>query len=101
EKSARFRLDTLNLGEHNSGFRLINSDGDSLSGLIVDKYADLLVVTVHSFGIWRHLDAIIQRLHAVVGTKRAMIKISSSSVGEDGMPEEAPKSGIESVQIVE
>jgi 23S rRNA (cytosine1962-C5)-methyltransferase len=36
----------LRLPERTDAFRVINSDGDGLSGLIVDKYADVLSIEV-------------------------------------------------------
>jgi 23S rRNA (cytosine1962-C5)-methyltransferase len=36
----------LRLPEHTDAFRVINSDGDGLSGLIVDKYGDVLSIEV-------------------------------------------------------
>src|ERR1700694_2097492 len=36
-----------------TAYRLINSEGDGLPGLIVDRFADMLVVQVHTSGIER------------------------------------------------
>ncbi len=38
----------LRLPERTDAFRVINSDGDGLSGLIVDKYADVLSIEVRA-----------------------------------------------------
>ncbi|MBN2620238.1 class I SAM-dependent rRNA methyltransferase [candidate division WOR-3 bacterium] len=50
--------------KHNS-FRAVFSESDGLPGLIVDRYADGFVVQVHSFGIERHkqhvLDVLIEQ----------------------------------------
>jgi 23S rRNA (cytosine1962-C5)-methyltransferase len=53
---------------------VVNSDGDGLGGLIVDRYGETLAVSVHSLGLWRRLDSIIARLHSILGAKRAVLK---------------------------
>jgi 23S rRNA (cytosine1962-C5)-methyltransferase len=42
----RYAGQVLRLPEHTDAFRVINSDGDGLSGLIVDKYGDVLSIEV-------------------------------------------------------
>ena len=46
----------------NNSFRLINAESDGLPGLIVDKYADLLVIQLLSAGPERWKDTIIRNL---------------------------------------
>jgi 23S rRNA (cytosine1962-C5)-methyltransferase len=36
-----------------TGFRLVHGEGDSLPGLVVDRYAETAVVQCHSAGMWR------------------------------------------------
>lgn len=45
------------LGEHQA-CRLINSESDSLSGLIVDRFHDHLTIQPTSLGMWKRLDSI-------------------------------------------
>lgn len=45
-----------------SGYRLINSEGDNIPGLIVDKYGDYLVIQVGTLGIEKIKDFIISVL---------------------------------------
>ncbi|MEZ6106283.1 MAG: class I SAM-dependent rRNA methyltransferase [Pirellulaceae bacterium] len=45
------------LGEHQA-CRLINSEADGLSGLIVDRFHDHLTIQPTGLGMWRRLDAI-------------------------------------------
>jgi 23S rRNA (cytosine1962-C5)-methyltransferase len=48
------RRDLLQLDAHTDAWRVIHSEGDGLSGLVVDRYADLLVVEFFSAGMFRH-----------------------------------------------
>src|SRR5947209_3805649 len=43
-------------------YRLINSEGDGLPGLIVDRYADILVAQIHTAGMERLRPLLIEAL---------------------------------------
>ena len=48
------RRDVLKLDDVSDAWRVVHSEGDGLSGLVVDRYADLLVVQFFSAGMFRH-----------------------------------------------
>ena len=48
------RRDLLRLDETTDAWRVVHSEGDGLSGLVVDRYDDLLVVEFFSAGAFRH-----------------------------------------------
>ncbi len=48
------RRDLLRLDEVSDAWRVVHSEGDGLSGLVVDRYGDLLVVEFFSAGAFRH-----------------------------------------------
>jgi len=75
ERACVLRQDTLRLQETSDAYRLIHSDADSLSGLIVDRYADVLSIEVHSLGIYLRLPKIIEQLHQRVGTSRQIVQV--------------------------
>lgn len=75
ERALDLRLNILNLPERTDAFRVINSDGDGLSGLIVDKFNDVLSIEVHSLGIFKRLPAWLQIMHQRLGTKRTIIEV--------------------------
>ncbi len=56
-------------------YRVISSDADSLSGLIVDKYGDTLCVEIHSLGVHKRIARWLPRLHQRLGTKRATVRV--------------------------
>lgn len=47
------RRDLLGLDHVSDAWRVVHSEGDGLSGLIVDRYADTLVIEYFSAGMWR------------------------------------------------
>jgi 23S rRNA (cytosine1962-C5)-methyltransferase len=53
-EAAALRRHTLRLDEETDAWRVVHSEGDGLSGLVVDRYGDLLVVEFFSAGMFRH-----------------------------------------------
>lgn len=76
DRALDLRLDRLRLPEMTDTFRAVHSDGDGLSGLIVDKFADVLSVEVHSLGVWQRLPHWLPHLHARLGTRREVVDVS-------------------------
>lgn len=74
-RAVRFRREALKLDEVADAYRLVNSDGDGLSGLIVDRYAETLLCEVTSLGMAQRLPAWIPLLHACAGTSRARVHV--------------------------
>lgn len=58
------RRDVLRLDETTDAWRVVHSEGDGLSGLVVDRYGDLLVVEYFSAGMFRHREWIYDALRA-------------------------------------
>ena len=52
--AVRLRREVLKLDAVGDAWRVVHSEGDGLSGLVVDRYADLLVVEFFSAGMFRH-----------------------------------------------
>jgi 23S rRNA (cytosine1962-C5)-methyltransferase len=58
------RRDVLKLDDVSDAWRVVHSEGDGLSGLVVDRYGDLLVVEFFSAGMFRHREWIYDALKA-------------------------------------
>lgn len=58
------RRDVLRLDEVSDAWRVVHSEGDGLSGLVVDRYGDLLVVEYFSAGAFRYREWIYDALRA-------------------------------------
>lgn len=56
------RREVLKLDAISNAWRVVHSEGDGLSGLVVDRYDDLLVVEFFSAGMWRHREWIFNAL---------------------------------------
>ena len=75
----------LGFGE---SFRAVFSEGDGLPGLIVDKYADTLVVQSLTAGIDGMLDLVLAALRDVYGPKTIVLRNDTSSRELEGLGQE-------------
>src|ERR1700754_2107075 len=57
-KAVALRRELLSLDEVSDAWRVVHSEGDGLSGLVVDRYANSLVVEYFAAGMWRFREAI-------------------------------------------
>src|SRR6185312_16969660 len=57
-EAVALRRDLLKLDAVTDAYRLIHSEGDGLSGLVVDRFADTLVVEYFSAGMFKQRDLI-------------------------------------------
>ncbi|WP_454827865.1 class I SAM-dependent rRNA methyltransferase [Pseudoxanthomonas wuyuanensis] len=56
------RREVLKLDEVSDAWRVVHAEGDGLSGLVVDRYGDLIVVEFFSAGMFRHREWIYEAL---------------------------------------
>jgi 23S rRNA (cytosine1962-C5)-methyltransferase len=61
-----------------SSFRVVNAEGDFLSGLIVDKYGDVLVVQISSLGMDQRKAMIVEALQGLL-SPRAIVERSEAA----------------------
>ena len=61
-EAVNLRRNILKLDEASNAWRVFHSEGDGISGLVVDRYDDLLVVEFFSAGAWRHREWIFNAL---------------------------------------
>ncbi|MDR7191964.1 class I SAM-dependent rRNA methyltransferase [Luteimonas terrae] len=61
-EAVSLRRDVLKLDEVSNAWRVVHSEGDGMSGLVVDRYGDLLVVEFFSAGMFRHREWIYEAL---------------------------------------
>ena len=61
-EAVQLRRDILKLEQTSNAWRVFHSEGDGISGLVVDRYDDLLVVGFFSAGAWRHREWIFNGL---------------------------------------
>jgi 23S rRNA (cytosine1962-C5)-methyltransferase len=63
-QAVELRRSVLNIDEISNAWRVVHSEGDGISGLVVDRYDDLLVVEFFSAGAFRYREWIYNALKA-------------------------------------
>jgi 23S rRNA (cytosine1962-C5)-methyltransferase len=61
-RAIQLRREFLQLDKVADSYRLVNSEGDALSGLVVDRFADTLVIEFFAAGMFRTREAIFAAL---------------------------------------
>lgn len=69
------RRDVLKLEENTNAYRLIHAEGDGITGLVVDRYDDVLSAEVFSLGIYQRIGPILDLLEPLVGTKHRRVHV--------------------------
>ena len=63
--AVQLRREVLKLDEVGNAWRVFHSEGDGISGLVIDRYDDLLVVGFFSAGAFRHREWIFNALREI------------------------------------
>ncbi len=72
-------------------YRLVNSEGDGLPGLIVDRFAEILVAQIHTAGIERLRSQFIDALMDETDTRGILLRNDSQSRRREGLELEEPQ----------
>ena len=70
-----------------TSFRVVNAESDSLSGLIVDKYEDVLVVQTSSLGMDQRKAVILAALQAIFSPRAVVERNETASRKFEGLPD--------------
>jgi 23S rRNA (cytosine1962-C5)-methyltransferase len=74
-RAVALRRELFKLDQETDAYRLVNSDGDGLSGLTIDRYGEVLLCEVFSLGIAQRLPQWLPLLHELAGTKYARVQV--------------------------
>jgi 23S rRNA (cytosine1962-C5)-methyltransferase len=75
DEAAALRRALLGLDREADAYRVIHSEGDGLSGLVVDRFADVLSVEVFSLGIYQRIGPILGLLADRLGTAHYRVNV--------------------------
>lgn len=74
QSAAQRRAPLLN--GHTTGYRLVHGENDGLPGLVVDRYADTLVIKIYTVAWVPYLNDLIAVLHTVQPAQRIILRFS-------------------------
>src|SRR5580765_7236442 len=72
---------------HATSFRVVNAESDFLSGLIVDKYEDVLVVQISALGMDKRKDTIVAVLQKIFSPRAIVERSDVASRKFEGLTE--------------
>lgn len=84
-RAVAFRRDMLKLDAVTETYRVVNSDGDGISGLTVDRHGDTLFADVCSLGVLQRLPAWMKILHQELGTRRHIVQVDDEVAHWEGI----------------
>jgi 23S rRNA (cytosine1962-C5)-methyltransferase len=70
-------------------YRLVYSEADGLSGLMVDRYGDSLAVRISAAALQPHLGGIVDHLRAATGIQRIHVGTDKENVEREGLDQRA------------
>jgi len=72
--AADLRRKVLRLDEVTDAWRVVHAEGDGLSGLVLDRYAETAAIEVGARGIFERLDDLEEVVRAVLGVTRVVVR---------------------------
>ncbi len=94
EQAVALRKSLLNLDRETDAYRLLHAEGDGLTGLIVDRFADVLSVEVFSLGIYQRIGPILSLLAEKMGTDHYRVNVDERVARQEdfsGRPIDSPQ----------
>ncbi len=85
DRAIDLRRNTMALDASTDAYRVIHSDGDGLSGLIVDKLGTVLSIQVHSYGVYQRLPQWIPYLKQKLGAEEAIVEVDQKIADLEGI----------------
>lgn len=84
ETAVSLRHDILCAQEESDAYRIVHAESDGLSGLVVDKFGDVLSAEAFSLGMYQRAAAILERLAPLCGTRHTIVQTSPAFLSQEG-----------------
>ncbi len=85
QRAVALRRSLPGLLDDAEAFRVVHAEGDGLSGLVVDRYGDVLVLELHSAGWIPLADDVAAILHGLLGTRHHRVAMSLRTARLEGV----------------
>jgi 23S rRNA (cytosine1962-C5)-methyltransferase len=87
-QAASLRRDLLGLDAQTDAYRLVHSEGDGLSGIVIDRFGDVLSAEAFSLAMFQRGADLLERLSGIVGTRSWILRAGPASLDQEAF--EAP-----------
>src|SRR5262249_16924807 len=78
------RCDLLRLNNITDAFRVLHAEADGFTGLVVDRFHDVLSAEVFSLGMFQRAGEIIDKLAPLLGTRHSIIQPGPQVLAQEG-----------------
>jgi len=85
DRAVTLRESIPGLTSESDAWRVVHAEGDELSGLVVDRFGDALVLELHSAGWVPLIDAVTGALHRRLGTRHHKVVLSERTARLEGI----------------
>ncbi len=85
DRAVNLREGIPGLTENSEAWRVVHSEGDELTGLVVDRYRDVLVLELFSAGWLSWLDELLPILHERLGTEHHHVSMGERIARLEGV----------------
>jgi 23S rRNA (cytosine1962-C5)-methyltransferase len=75
DEAVALRTSLLGLDRETDAYRVVHAEGDGLSGLIVDRFADVLSLEIFSLGMYQRIGPIVSMFADRLGTKHFRVGV--------------------------
>lgn len=101
EQALRFRRETLKLDEATDAYRIVHAEADGLSGLMIDRFASVVVVQAHSAGYVKIMPWITSALRDLLPECRTVVRAAAKAEAQEGVSLKSCETPVEGLpQIV-
>lgn len=83
-RAVALRRDLLRLDSVTTAYRVVHAEADGLSGLVIDRYGDVLSCEAFSLAMFQRSHALLARLSKILGTKHTLVQVPLQTHGQEG-----------------
>lgn len=84
-----------------NAYRLLNSEGDGLSGLTLDCFHDVVVVSSSAYWVEAHKEDIIQSIDELIKPQQVVWQAQSKALAQDGWEQSTHEVEVGSIDVLE
>jgi 23S rRNA (cytosine1962-C5)-methyltransferase len=89
DEAVVLRTKLLDLHRETNAYRVVHAEGDGLSGLIVDRFDDVLSVEVFSLGMYQRIGHLLALLATKLGTSHFRVRVDERVARQEDFPGQA------------
>lgn len=84
QSAVSLRRDILKLDAQSTAWRVVHAESDGLSGLVIDRFADVLSAEAFGLGMYQRARALLERLVALTGANHWLVRSSPQFLSQEG-----------------